>query len=260
MTMHPEWDVLTALNNILATYQRRPTITWDESHQDDKNKVRELTLDAILNIEADHLATEGLQSGVSKDRVPLDPMTCVQVHMQGRTITRDLKRTIRKITRTEPLMKYYMERFQWTPSTCRTIDWELFGWAYKTRIKKKFGWSNKYHLKNLPTGDRMKRRRELDDERCCSCGAPLETDDHLFQCPKRPQFRRTILAVIDETKPKIAPFLYQILYNGVKQYICKYGNPNNNDDDNSNNSSNEKHGKDENVPYNDSTVNFERVQ
>ena len=106
----------------------------------------------------------------------------------------------------------------------------------------------------------MKRRGELDDERCCSCGAPLETDDHLFQCPKRPQFQRRILAVIDETKPKIAPFLYRILYNGVKQYICKYGNPNDNDDDNSNNRSNEKHEKDKDVTYNDSTVNFERVQ
>ena len=53
-------------------------------------------------------------------------------------------------------------------------------------------------MKHLPTGDRMKRRGELDDERCCSCGAPLETDDHLFQCPKRRQFQRSILAVIDE--------------------------------------------------------------
>ena len=163
----------------------------------------------------------------------MDPMTCVQVHMQGRTIKRDLKRTVRRITRTEPLMKYYMERFKWSNVTCNNIDWEVFGWAYKTRIKKKFGWSNKYHLKNLPTGDRMKRRGELDDERCCSCGAPLETDDHLFQCPKQPQFQRRILALIDELKPKIAPFLHRILYDGIKQYICKYGNSNENDNDKS---------------------------
>ena len=190
----------------------------------------------------------------------MDPTTCVQVHMQGRTITRDLKRTVRKITRTEPLMKYYMERFKWTTNTCRAIDWEVFGWAYKRRIKKKFGWSNKYHLKHLPTGDRMKRRGELDDERCCSYGAPLETDDHLFQCPKRPQFQRRILAAINETKPKMAPFLYRILYDGVKQYICKHGNPNDNDDNKSNNNSNEKHEIDEDVPNNDRTVNFEQVQ
>ena len=89
----------------------------------------------------------------------------------------------------------------------------------------------KYHLKNLPTGDRIKRRGGQDDERCCSCGAPLETDDHLFQCSRRPQLQRRILALIDESKPKMAPFLYRILYDEIKQYICKYRNPNDNDND-----------------------------
>ena len=56
------------------------------------------------------------------------------------------------------------------------------------------------------------------------------------------------------------PFLYRILYDGVKQYICKYGNPNDNDDDKSKNNSNEKPETDEDVPNNDRTVNFERVQ
>ena len=32
MTMHPEWDVLSALNNLLETYLRQPTIKWVESH------------------------------------------------------------------------------------------------------------------------------------------------------------------------------------------------------------------------------------
>ena len=180
MTVHPEWDVLSALNNILEIYLRQPTITWVESHHDENNKVTELTLDALLNIEADDLATRGLQSGDWKDRVPMDPMMYVQVHIQGRTITRDLKRTVQRIIRTEPLMKYYIERFKCRNLTCKQIDWEVFGWAYKTRIKKKFGWSNEYHLKNLPTGDRMKRRGGLDNERCCSYGAPLETDHHIF--------------------------------------------------------------------------------
>lgn len=105
MTLHPEWDVLSAFNQILESYPSRPIIKWVESHQNDNNKITELELDAILNIEADELATEGLQLGSWKDRVPMDPTTCVQVHMQGRTITRDLKRTVRRITRTEPLMR-----------------------------------------------------------------------------------------------------------------------------------------------------------
>lgn len=106
----------------------------------------------------------------------------------------------------------------------------------------------------------MKQRGEVDDERCCSCGAPLETDDHLFQCPKRPQFQRRILALINESKPKLAPFLHQTLYDGVKQYICKYTNSNKNDDDKTNTNNIAKTKKDEDAPDNISSVNFKRVQ
>lgn len=63
MTMHPAWDLLSVLHDILETYPFRPTIEWVKSHQDNNNKVTELKLDALLNIEADKLATRGLQSG-----------------------------------------------------------------------------------------------------------------------------------------------------------------------------------------------------
>ena len=222
MTMHPEYDVLLSLQSVIDTYPNRPTLNWVESHQNDRDEGNELELDAILNIEADALATEGLKNGSLKQKVPMDPSTCVQVHIENTTITRDLKRTIRRVTKTAPLMRYYKNRFDWDDITCERIDWEIFVWVYKARVKKKFGWTNKYHLKQLPTGERMQKRGGLDDERCCSCGASLETDDHLFQCPKRPQFQREILALIEEMKPKLAPHLFQILYTGIRKYICKY--------------------------------------
>ena len=106
----------------------------------------------------------------------------------------------------------------------------------------------------------MKRQGELDDERYCSCGALLESDDHLFQCPKRPQFQRRILALIDESKPKIAPFLRQILYNGIRQHICKYENSNENDNDKTNTNSTEKPEKYEDALNNIRIVNFKREQ
>ena len=74
-------------------------------------------------------------------------------------------------------------------------------------------------MQKLPTGERMQKRGGHEDKRCCSCGAPLETDDHLFQCPKRPQFKRRILAAITEMQSKLCPDLYYILYIGVANYI-----------------------------------------
>ena len=66
----------------------------------------------------------------------------------------------------------------------------------------------------------MQKREGYEDEQCCSCGAPLETDDHLFQCPKRPQFKRRILAAITEMQTKLCPSFYYMLYNGVAEYIA----------------------------------------
>ena len=58
MTLHPEWDTLSALNNTLSSFPMRPTLEWVESHQDDYDHDHELSLGAKLNITADALATE----------------------------------------------------------------------------------------------------------------------------------------------------------------------------------------------------------
>ena len=94
MTIHPEQDVLSALHEILETYLSRPTIEWVQSHQDDQdndNKTNGLNLNAQINIKANGLATEGLKSLYQKEKVAMDPKTCVQVHIHEKTITRDLK-------------------------------------------------------------------------------------------------------------------------------------------------------------------------
>ena len=70
----------------------------------------------------------------------------------------------------------------------------------------------------------MHERGGLEDERCCSCGAPLETDDHLFQCPRRPQFHRRLLAIINDMRQTLDPCLFFILYSGVNNYISQNDN------------------------------------
>ena len=76
----------------------------------------------------------------------------------------------------------------------------------------------------------MQKRGGCEDERHCSCGAPLETDNHLFQCSKRPQFKQRILAAIDNIKPKLDPGLYFILYHGIADYIGGNNNEDKADD------------------------------
>ena len=78
----------------------------------------------------------------------------------------------------------------------------------------------------------MRQQGGLEDERCCTCGAELETGDHLFQCPKRLQFRRRLLAAFDDVQSKIDPCLYYIMYNGISNYITKGSNNSNNNNNN----------------------------
>ena len=55
----------------------------------------------------------------------------------------------------------------------------------------------------------------------------------------------------------MAPFLHRILYDGIRQYICKYENSNENK---SNTNNTEKPEKDGDAPNSNRTANFERVQ
>jgi hypothetical protein len=43
----------------------------------------------------------------------MDPETFIQFHVQGRTVTRDFKRTVREMVQLPPLRKFYCERFGW---------------------------------------------------------------------------------------------------------------------------------------------------
>ena len=115
MTLHPEWDILSALNTVLNMFPNRPRLEWVKSHQDDNDKgnenERRLELSAQLNVMADELATIGLQQHFKKLCVPMDPNSCIQLHMNGETTTRDLKQTVRTRVQMKPISDYYCARF-----------------------------------------------------------------------------------------------------------------------------------------------------
>ena len=72
-----------------------------KSHQDDVVvfDMKEMSLNAYLNPEADELATIGLKILQEKPKVPMDPDTAIQFHIGSLDyiITRDFKQTTREI-------------------------------------------------------------------------------------------------------------------------------------------------------------------
>ena len=102
-----------------------------KSHQDNKvYNIQEMPLDAYLNSEADELATIGLKKLQEKPIVPLDPDTSINFHIEGKTITRDFKSTVREIIQLKPLRKFYCERFKWCDNIFDLIDWDVFRPVY----------------------------------------------------------------------------------------------------------------------------------
>ena len=107
-TMDPEWDVLQAICTAMEKMKEKPELEWVRSHQDD-DEVSELDQAAQLNIKADALATQGLNTLDSRPKVPMDPTSEVLLHHRGQTITRDYKVSIRNNIQLLVLEKYYQK-------------------------------------------------------------------------------------------------------------------------------------------------------
>jgi hypothetical protein len=221
MVLDSEWDVLSALHKALQWFKTQPKISWVKSHQDDKVYDKtEMPLNAYLNSEADELATTGLKRLQEKPIVPMDPDTVIQFHIKGRTITRDLKKTVREIVQLPQIRTFYCERFGWTERLFDSIDWDIFRPVYKKYMSSKgIQWIHKFCIKKLPTGERVHKRDHFHDKRCASCWHCNEDDDHIFQCIQRRSLRKKIVKQISIMRNTVDPRLCDILQEGLQTYF-----------------------------------------
>ena len=195
MVLDSEWDVLSALHRALAWFPSYPKINWVKSHQDDKVYSKtEMPTDAYLNSEADELATIGLKMLQEKPYVPMNPSVAIQFHLKGRTITRDIKKTVREVLSLPKLRKYYYDKFGWNDTVFDSVDWDIFRPVYKKHLAQSgIQWMHKFCSRKLPTGERVHKRDHFHDKRCASCWHPIEDDNHIFTCVKRKAIRRSII-------------------------------------------------------------------
>jgi hypothetical protein len=218
--LNSEWDVLSALSRTLKKFRTYPKLSWVKSHQDDMViDEKTMPLDAYLNSEADELATIGLKRLQEKPIVPLDPNTCVQFHIEGRTITRNFKNTVREIIQLKPLRKFYCIRFKWSDNIFDLIDWDIFRPVYRKHLATKgIQWIHKFCIKKLPTGERVHQRDHYHDNRCASC-LEDEDDDHILQCSKRRSVRKKVVNQINVLRKTVDKNLCDILQEGLMAYF-----------------------------------------
>ena len=198
-----------------------PVLEWVVSHQDDDYTIdiNDLSKGTQLNIKADRLATKGLNCLHTKPRVPLDPSSDVLIHQHGRTITRDLKSTLRSNIHLPVLKKHYKYKFGWSNIVYGYIDWNIFTPVYRRHKNNNLKWTNKFLTQKLPVGQRLHAKESKYDERCCSCWGDSETDDHLLQCPNRPRRCNEIYHVITSLTYEMDPVIHDILRDGIQKYL-----------------------------------------
>ncbi|OEU13908.1 hypothetical protein FRACYDRAFT_242262 [Fragilariopsis cylindrus CCMP1102] len=218
--LNSEWDVLSALSRTLKKFRTYPKLSWVKSHQDDMVfDEKTMPLDAYLNSEADELATIGLKRLQEKPIVPMDPNTCIQFHIEGRTITRNFKNTVREIIQLKPLRKFYCDRFKWSDNIFDLIDWDIFRPVYKKHLATKgIQWIHKFCIKKLPTGERVHQRDHFHDKRCASC-LEHEDDNHILQCSKRRSVRKKVVNQINVLRKTVDKNLCDILQEGLMAYF-----------------------------------------
>ncbi len=215
--LHSEWDAVIAVYNLMDRFPNLPVLKHVYGHQDRDLTYDELPLDAKMNTEADALATkEHDEFSTTLHRVPFDPESKVMLSIDGTTVTRRLESTIRTTARLPSLINYYLERLHWDQFTFHSVDWATFGSVYQKSKQRNF--ITKFCFYTLPTGDRLHRRDSSYDNRCPTCHAPDETDDHLLQCPSharrvwRSDLIQSLLKPIDSL---LDPVLVDILREGL---------------------------------------------
>ena len=91
-----------------------------------------------------------------------------------------------------------------------------------TKLKKRRNFITKFCFFNLPTGERLHRREASYDDRCPTCHAPEESDEHILQCPSpaRRAWRSDLISTL--LKPLdmfLDPVLHDILHEGLLCYF-----------------------------------------
>jgi hypothetical protein len=96
--------------------------------------------------QADKLETYKLHEyGSMKPIVLFNPMSVIQLNINGQTVTRQIHAAIHQQQYFVPIKNYYRSRFHWPQDTFDNIDWQNFALAYKRFPRQhtffyKLGW------------------------------------------------------------------------------------------------------------------------
>lgn len=152
--------------------------------------------------------------------VPMMFTNTAQLHINGGTITHQLKKTIMEERVQMNHKKYLCTKHNWDSSRFKDIAWEAHHRALNQLQQKKLIMT-KYVNGIVPVGKVVNRYDKKYAINCPSCAEATETQDHLIICPnpKREVWRKNLIAQLKMVMDKYSapPELTNLLLDGTKQ-------------------------------------------
>jgi hypothetical protein len=124
-TFKSDWDIVESIVQIVRASHIHITLEHVRGHQDDTTPTEELDLLVQLNIEADKYAGDfRIRRGEYRPIIPLMPTRSVSLDIDGKTVHRNFKTTIRDAIHGTALLEEMQVRYSWPDGTLELIDWE----------------------------------------------------------------------------------------------------------------------------------------
>ena len=177
-----------------------PSFKHVKGHQDEEIPFEQLRRPAQLNVLADHLATAALQEqdfDEDENFYPLPHMP-MYLKLEGRFVCSRERNLLRDAIPRVNVANYFKDRYDWPDNVFEQVDWTAFEAARK-RTPSTNTFTTKLVTGWLATNAKLAQWEKMPAT-CPFCGHHSETNDHLFQCPQRNQWRA-------EFKDKLSTFL-----------------------------------------------------
>lgn len=224
ITLQPDWDLIREIQLSLQQLGRPATFSHVKGHQDDHQEYHELSLEARLNIDADHLAGSFRKHDPAiRPLVPRVKSNPAQLRIDGKTIPGGYRQAIRRATSYAPLLAYINQKNDWSSATSDMIDWDAHSAALRACPKRSTQLTKLCH-EILPTATRTHRYDQRNSPDCPRCRAHPESTDHLLQCPvpeRKAWATATLkqLATVSTSRSDHHDIILDIFVSGFEQWM-----------------------------------------
>jgi hypothetical protein len=191
----PDADILQEITKIrenLANLNVTTKITHVKGHQDRTSNV--LSDHAILNIEADKLATKSLK--MRKPKLTTTTLANASLIINNLLVAGDHKRILRKNYLSIDLRAHLEKSNSWHKNEIDNIWWKVYEMAFNDICKTHHKFIQKFVHNRLPCNYQQNKFYPYKNLICRACNIEVETQQHILTCvacPEQTKIRKKYL-------------------------------------------------------------------